>query len=122
MDPRHFTALDGEEKVRHLASLYDLDPDNVVSQWRLAHQFVDLNTAVDVDLLAVYKQIPQTYSQLRCLYRVLLTLPVTTASVERSFFQNHSGKVQTAFDNDTRSTGSVAVACCRTRLTNELER
>ena len=74
LDPRHFMALDGEEKVRHLASRYDLDPDNVVSQWRLAHQFVEANTAVDVDVLAVYKQIPQTYSQLRCLYRVLLTL------------------------------------------------
>ena len=36
-------------------------------------------------MLAVYKQVPQTYAQLRLLYKVLLTLPVTTASVERGF-------------------------------------
>jgi len=55
----------------------------VVSQWRLSHQFV--TTAVDgcAHLLQVYQQIPSTYSELRHLYKVLLTLPVTTASVER---------------------------------------
>jgi hAT family C-terminal dimerisation region len=33
----------------------------------------------------VYKALPKTYIHLRFLYKVLLTLPVTTASVERSF-------------------------------------
>ena len=36
-------------------------------------------------MLTVYGQIPATYAELRLLYRVLLTLPVTTASVERGF-------------------------------------
>ena len=38
-----------------------------------------------VDMLTVYGQIPATYAELHLLYRVLLTLPVTTASVERGF-------------------------------------
>ena len=36
-------------------------------------------------MLTVYGQIPATYAELRLLYTVLLTLPVTTASVERGF-------------------------------------
>jgi len=38
-----------------------------------------------VDMLTVYGQIRATYAELRLLYRVLLTLPDTTASVERGF-------------------------------------
>ena len=37
------------------------------------------------DMFATYNQIPPAYSDLRYLYKVLLTLPVTTASVERGF-------------------------------------
>jgi hypothetical protein len=58
--------------------------NTAASQWRLSHQFIT-NDVDAVDLLAVYKQVPQTYKQLRLLYKVLLTLPVTTASVERGF-------------------------------------
>jgi len=84
LDPRYFGTLDGEQQLHRLASRYQLDPDTAASQWRLSHQFV---TADDdaVDLLAVYNQVPRTYTQLRLLYKVLLTLPVTTASVERGF-------------------------------------
>ena len=35
--------------------------------------------------MQVYKRIPAAYIGLRFLYKVLLTLPVTTASVERGF-------------------------------------
>ena len=85
LHPRHFSALDSEQKVRLLASRYQLDTDSAVSQWRLAHQFITANTTSSVDMLIVYGQIPATYAELRLLYRVLLTLPVTTATVERGF-------------------------------------
>jgi len=80
LDKRYFGTLDDEQQLCRLATRYELDPDTAASQWRLSHQFV---TADDdaVDLLAVYKQVPQKYTQLRLLYKVLLTLPVTTASV-----------------------------------------
>ena len=37
------------------------------------------------DMFATYNHIPPAYNELRYLYKVLLTLPVTTASVERKF-------------------------------------
>ena len=58
------------------------DPiNNAVSQWRLARQFITPGSK----LLVIYKALPKTYIHIRFLYKVLLTLPVTTASVERSF-------------------------------------
>ena len=48
LHPRHFSALDGEQKVRLLASRYQLDADSAVSQWRLAHQFI---TACQYDVV-----------------------------------------------------------------------
>jgi len=85
LHPRHFAALDSEQQVRRLAIRYQLQPDVVSSQWRLSHHFVSTAADGDADLLQVYQQIPATYTQLRHLYKVLLTLPVTTASVERGF-------------------------------------
>ena len=60
------------------------DPNTAVRQWRLAHQFITPGSK----LLDVYTALPKTYIHIRFLYKVLLTLPVTTqttASVERSF-------------------------------------
>ena len=80
LDPRNFQAIDAE--VHRLASRYkDIDPDVVVSQWRLAHHFIK----PEASIWDVYRQLPSTYTQLRFMYKVLLTLPVTTASVERGF-------------------------------------
>lgn len=82
LDPRHFGALDGEDRVRRLAQRYErLDADVIASQWRLSHSFIPPQASI----LEVYKCLPATYTQLRFLYKVLLTLPVTTASVERGF-------------------------------------
>ena len=82
LDPKHFSAIDAESNIHSLASRYNnLDPDVVVSQWRLSHHFVPVGATPR----ETYKLLPVTYSQLRFLYRVLLTLPVTTASVERGF-------------------------------------
>ena len=99
LEPNNFGARDAEMRVRKLACRYNVftigvdkqtgrdvmfDPNTAVSQWRLsrlAHQFITPGSK----LLDVYKALPKTYIHIRFLYKVLLTLPVTTASVERSF-------------------------------------
>ena len=92
LDPKHFGAMDAELRVRRLASRYkmldgktgsytDLDVDKAVSQWRLAHSFIQKGSS----LADIYSALPKSYTELLFLYKVLITLPVTTASVERSF-------------------------------------
>ena len=96
LDPTHFGALDAEMRVRQLASRYKsfviatddktgrdiiFDPDSAVSQWRLAHQFITIGTR----LPDVYIAVPKSYIHLRFLYKVLLTLPVTTALCRAKF-------------------------------------
>ena len=82
LDPRHFAAIDGERKLRQLAGRYEqLDPDQVITEWRLSHHIV----SADATVTEAYSQLPTTMHQLRFLYQVLLTLPVTTASVGRGF-------------------------------------
>ena len=82
LDVRHFNAIDAEARISRLASRYgQLDPATAVSQWRLSHQSVNS----DATIKDIYEQLPPSYTDLRFLYKVLLTLPVTTASVERSY-------------------------------------
>ena len=68
MKCRHFSALDGEQKVRLLASPYQLDADSADSQWRLDHQFITATRRRLSTLLTVYGQIPASYAELRLLY------------------------------------------------------
>ena len=80
LDPRYFAAIDGERRLRQLASRYEqLDPDQVITEWRLSHYIV----SADGTVTEAYSQLQTTMHQLRFLYQVLLTLPVTTTSVER---------------------------------------
>lgn len=96
LEPNNFGACDAEIRVRKLACRYNMftigvdkqtgrnvmfDPNTAVTQWRLAHQFITPGSK----LSDVYKALPKTYIHLPFLYKVLLTLSVTTASVERSF-------------------------------------
>ena len=96
LEPNNFGARDAEMRVRKLACRYNMltigvdkqtgrdvmfDPNTAVRQWRLAHQFITPGSK----LLDVYTALPKTYIHIRFLYQVLLTLPVTTASVEQSF-------------------------------------
>jgi hypothetical protein len=66
------------------------DPITAVSQWRLAHPFITPGSK----LLDMYKAIPRTYIHTRFLYKFLLTLPVATAPVERSFSKLVRSKVR----------------------------
>ena len=67
--------------VCRLAKSYGIDEAATVSQWRLSHHLVPATASVH----EAFRLLPQTYNELRHLYMILLTLPVTTASVERGF-------------------------------------
>ena len=69
------------QHVRRLAKVYGLDDAAAASQWRLSHHLVPCSASI----LEAYRLIPLFYTELRRLYQILLTLPVTTASVERGF-------------------------------------
>ena len=99
LDPRHFAAIDDERRLRQPASRYEqLDPDQVITEWRLSHHIVSADTAVT----EAYRQIPTTMHQLRFLYQMLLTLPATTASVERGFSKLNllKSKLRSAMNQD----------------------
>lgn len=81
LDSRHFADANAEEGAHHMATCYAMDADTTVCQWRLSHHFLKAGTS----LQETYRTLPEMYSQLYYLYKVILTLPVTTASVERSF-------------------------------------
>ena len=81
MEPQHYNTLDAEERVRRLAKTYGIDEAAAASQWRLSHHLVPATASVH----EAFRLLPHTYTELRRLYMVLLTLPVTTASVERGF-------------------------------------
>ena len=81
LEPRHRNAIDAEVHVRRLATVYGLDDAAAASQWRLSHHLVPSSASI----VEAYRLIPLSYTELRRLYQILLTLPVTTASVERSF-------------------------------------
>ena len=75
-EPNNFGACDAEIRVRKLAFRYNMftigvdkqtvrnvvfDPNTVVSQWRLANQFIPPGN----NLLDVYKALPKTYIHIR---------------------------------------------------------
>jgi len=80
-------AIDAEAHVQKLAERYrhlHIEPDRVVSQWRLSrHMFTGLHSLTS--LTEAYTRVPSDFNDLRLMYKIALTLPVTTASVERGF-------------------------------------
>jgi len=86
--PAHMAALDGETRIRRLADRYpQVDSELAVAQWRLARHIlagVD-SKIVSLSLREAYVNVPTDFVALRLLYRIALSLCVTTASVERGF-------------------------------------
>ena len=80
---RHMFRDDAERRLERLASFYGLELADLKSQWLLARNTVP--TESDCDMLSAYSCIPPEFTALRWLYRVALTLPVTSAGVERRF-------------------------------------
>lgn len=78
----HLSAIDAEERISALARKYpQLDADAAVAQWRLFRHIVK-GTETMKELFTL---VPSDYKDLKNLYKIFLTLPVTTASVERGF-------------------------------------
>ena len=86
-------AIDAQTHISSLAQRYQqfgVDADRAVCQWRLSRNlFYDLTaSASTVDSLSLNDacaRIPTDFNDLRLLYKIAMTLPVTTASVERGF-------------------------------------
>jgi len=70
-----------EECMRRLAKGYGVDECTVVSQWRLSHHLVPHKLFRSRSISAAASDVQPTVPP----YKILLTLPVTTASVDRGF-------------------------------------
>jgi len=75
--------IDADNKLSQVAATYNLNEEKLLTQWRLFRRTCDRQP--DVSLLATYLMVPCEHEALRAAYQVLLTLPVTSAGVERAF-------------------------------------
>ncbi|KAF0291169.1 hypothetical protein FJT64_010665 [Amphibalanus amphitrite] len=79
----HMFRDDADGRLERLAALYGLDLAELKSQWLLARNMIPVET--DRDMQAAHALLPKEFVVLRWLYKVALTLPVTSAGVERKF-------------------------------------
>ena len=79
----HMFRDDAEERLERLASFYGLDVAELRSQWLLARNMIPAEK--EKDIRAAYAFLPKELAALRWLYKIALTLPVTSAGVERRF-------------------------------------
>ena len=85
LQPDNVVYADGETRVRHLAERYEfVDTDRAVAQWRLSLPAL-AKCARGASLAEAYPKICSEFHDLRMLCRIALSLPVTTARVERGF-------------------------------------
>jgi len=84
LQPDYVVCADGETRVRHLAERNEVDTDREVAQWRLSLPGL-AKCARGASLSKAYPKICSDFHDLRMLYRIALSLPVKTASVERDF-------------------------------------
>lgn len=87
LHPDHMQTGDGETHIRRLAERYhmfNITADRAVDQWRLSRHLLK-SSAMRCSLLEAYMKIPSGFTDIRTLFRIAMTLPVTTAGVERSF-------------------------------------
>ena len=82
LDPRNLEAIDAEENLLELVHQCEkISPHRFIAAWKLARHFIHC----DCYLLDVHNELPNSYTQLRYMYRILYTLLVTTAHAERCF-------------------------------------
>jgi hypothetical protein len=75
-------AIDAESHLAKLVQLYTLD-ETFIAQWRLFRRHCGRERSTSI--AACYVLVPREHTALRQAYQILLTLPVTSAGVERSF-------------------------------------
>ena len=83
LQPKNFQALSAEAGISRLAQNYGLDSDRTVAQWRLFRHTGGISRKTD--LKEICASLPEHFEELRLLYQIFLSLPITTASVERGF-------------------------------------
>lgn len=82
LEPKNMHRLDAEEHILNLSKRYNtIDSDRVLAQYKITRNCVK-NTQT---ILEVLSDLNPDYKDLIELYKICLCLPVTTASVERSF-------------------------------------
>ena len=83
LEPKHFKDPEAEDGIRRLSAKYQRFVDsNAVTEWRLFRNTEGLDRK---SMVQVCEEIPDEYVSLKKLYRIFLTLPITTASLERGF-------------------------------------
>ena len=75
--------VDAVDQLSKVAATYEMNEERLIAQWRLFRQTCGRQS--DISLSATYLKVPREHEALRAAYQILLTLPVTSASVERSF-------------------------------------
>jgi hypothetical protein len=87
MQPDNVECADGEKCVHRLAERYEfVNTDRAVAQWRLSlPALAKCARGATLSLSEAYPKKCSDFHDLRMLYRIALSLPVTTASVERGF-------------------------------------
>jgi Domain of unknown function (DUF4371)/hAT family C-terminal dimerisation region len=79
---KNMDMLDAESCLSNLSESYDLG-DKFLTQWRLFRR--NCGRSPSTTIAAAYLKVPPEHIELRKAYQILLTLPVTSAGVERSF-------------------------------------
>ena len=83
LQPSHFHKQGAEAAIKRLGERYQkFVLGNAVSEWRL---FRHTSGLAGKNLAEVCEAVPEHYIGLKELYRIFLTLPITTASLERGF-------------------------------------
>lgn len=75
--------IDADNRLSQVAATYNLNEERLLTQWRLFRR--TCGRQPDVSISQTYLMVPREHEALRAAYQVLLTLPVTSAGVERSF-------------------------------------
>lgn len=75
--------IDAEIKLIRLADTFVLDHERLLPQWRLLRHHCGREPRTTI--AECYLMVPREHIALRKAYQILLTLPVTSAGVERSF-------------------------------------
>ena len=87
-------ALDAETHICALSERFNsfcVDPARALSQWRLARNILrqpasaSSTIASSLSLADTCHNVPIDFHDLRLLYKIAMTIPITTATVERGF-------------------------------------
>ena len=85
----HLQSVDAEAHVQKLAERYrhlHTETDRVVSQWCQSQlMFSELQTLTSLTVTEAYTRMPADFSDLRLMYKIALTLSVTTTGVKSGF-------------------------------------